>query len=169
MHHSLLTSFPVPGKKKRNGKRREKKQKLEVILGSQGVALPSPLGKDRAGLDPFHCYDEPPAETHEEWVYGGGGAQGLSGSSGPCFPRVCRKICGVLYGVLQVGIRHATTSICLFALTGRVAIIGVIDLFMKTVMCARNFKFFGCMYRDRLLITCMKHVINNGSRYTYVS
>jgi hypothetical protein len=88
MHHSLLTSFPVPGKKKRNGKRREKKQKLEVIPGSQGVALPSPLGKDRAGLDPFHCYAEPPAETHEEWVYGGGGAQGLSGSSGPCFP-VC--------------------------------------------------------------------------------
>jgi hypothetical protein len=51
--------------KKRDGKRRER-EKREIgrkYWHLESVALPSSLSHGGAGLDPFHCYIEPPAKT----------------------------------------------------------------------------------------------------------
>jgi hypothetical protein len=92
--------------RERKGKRhRGKYQHLE------GATLPSSLSHGEAGLDPFDHYVEPPAETREAWVYGGGGAQVLSNAGGPCVPHACEMIRRVLYGILRAGFQHATTLV----------------------------------------------------------
>jgi hypothetical protein len=70
---SLLTFFPVPGKRKRDKKMervRKKKRNWRKYQDLKGATLPSFLSHDGAGLDLFLCYAEPPAKTCEAWVYG---------------------------------------------------------------------------------------------------
>jgi hypothetical protein len=95
----------------------EEKRKYEEIPGShlKGVAFPSSLRHGRAGLDSFHRYARPPAKTHESWVYGDGGARGLSCARGPYVPHTCGGIHGVLCGILSAGTQHATTPVPLLA------------------------------------------------------
>jgi hypothetical protein len=76
IHHSILISFPAPGKKK-DGHKKEKARKKEIGRKNQdfeGAALPSSLSHGGEGLDSFHCSTRPPGKTHEAWVYGGDGA-----------------------------------------------------------------------------------------------
>jgi hypothetical protein len=67
IHHSLLTSFPAPGKRKRDEKRREKEKKeiAENTKIFEGVVSISSLSHGEAGLGSFHRYARPPAKTHE--------------------------------------------------------------------------------------------------------
>jgi hypothetical protein len=65
--------------KKGDSKKRNRKKYQDL----EGVALPSSLSHGGAGLDPFHRYAEPPTKPREAWVYGGGGARGLSCARGP--------------------------------------------------------------------------------------
>jgi hypothetical protein len=100
--HSLLTSFPVPRKIKRDEKRREQKRKrnMRKFQDLEGAALPSSLSHGGARLDTLIHYTEPSAKNHEAWVHDGGGARGLSGAGGPCTPHASGRLCGVLYSVL---------------------------------------------------------------------
>jgi hypothetical protein len=58
-------------------------------------------------LDSFHCYAGPSAKTHKARVHDGGEACDLSCARGSCSPHARERICGVLCGILQAGIRYA--------------------------------------------------------------
>jgi hypothetical protein len=102
VYYSLLTSFPMLGKKK-EGRKKEKARKNEnrkKYQDLEGVAFTSSLNHGGAGLDCFHCYARPPAKPHDTLVYGSSGARGLSCRGGPCVPRTYGGRRGVLCRIL---------------------------------------------------------------------
>jgi hypothetical protein len=84
------------GRKKGESEKRDRRRYQDL----KGATLPCSLSHGIEGFIPFHHYAEPPAKTHEAWVYGGGVARVLSGASGPRVPHACGRICGVIYSVL---------------------------------------------------------------------
>jgi hypothetical protein len=109
--HLTFSPYLLPyvwTKKKRGTKRGESKKKRtekenrKRYQDLEGAALPASLSRG-AGLDSFHHYTEPPTKTREAWVYVGRGARVLSGAGGPCIPRACERICGVLLTFYEWG------------------------------------------------------------------
>jgi hypothetical protein len=79
---------------------------LEKYQDLDGVASPSSLIHGGARLDSFHYYAELSTKICEAGVYDSARARDLPCARGPCVPCACRRIRGVLHGVLLSGILY---------------------------------------------------------------
>jgi hypothetical protein len=100
IHHSLLTSFPMPEKKEREKEENEKKERKGNYRDLGSVASPSFSSHGRTRLDPFQGYTVSPAKPHEARVHECDRACGLSRARGPHVPRTRGRIRGDLCDIL---------------------------------------------------------------------